>query len=133
MSDIQQYGWSQWGNMLDPAGGWVRHADHVAALAAQATAHINALAALTQERDFLQQQVDDQATAHEAEMAEAGYRQLMERNAAVAEAREQGVSDERARIRAGVEALEWWEDEVLRAESWVSRDLVLAVIDEEDK
>lgn len=44
-----------------------------------------------------------------------------------------GIHDERARIRAAVQALEWWQDEVLRAESWVSRDLVLAIIDGEDK
>ena len=102
MSDIQQYGWSQWGNMLDPAGGWVRHADHVAALAAQATAHINALAALTQEQDFLQQQVDDQATAHEAALVEEQrkFREFAEQSGYL-----HGVSDERARVRAGVETL----------------------------
>lgn len=90
--------------------GLVTYKDHVAALAAQ-------------------------ATAHEAAPAEAGYRQLVERNTAVAEARADmdhvsyvlGQRAERARIRAAVEALDG--DYSCDVGSHLDVGAVLAVID----
>lgn len=92
MSDIQRW------YVQNPPGQpteFVSYADHVAALAAQATAHE---AALAEERENAADYWGNRAFDHYRDGLKAGRDQVM--TASYAQAVAQGVSDERARVRA---------------------------------